>query len=85
MTSAALLKLGLRAEVKNFIDWYSSYQYENGMVPCVVDQRGPDPVPENDSHGELIFACMEYFRFTADTGTTSLQQRNISSASEQNR
>jgi hypothetical protein len=82
MTSAALLKLGLRAEVKNFIDWYSSYQYENGMVPCVVDQRGPDPVPENDSHGELIFACMEYFRFTADTAFLRTHWNNIVAAAE---
>ncbi|MDD8019388.1 MAG: discoidin domain-containing protein, partial [Bacteroidota bacterium] len=67
MTSDALLKLGIQDDVKKFIDWYASYQYENGMVPCVVDTRGPDPVPEHDSHGELIFACMEYFRFTADT------------------
>ncbi len=67
MTSAALLKLGMRDDVKKFIEWYASYQYENGMVPCVVDQRGPDPVLENDSDGEFIFACMEYVRFTADT------------------
>jgi len=82
MTSTALLKLGLRTEVKNFIDWYSSYQYENGMVPCVVDQRGPDPVPENDSHGELIFACMEYFRFTADTAFLRSHWNNIVAAAE---
>ncbi len=82
MTSAALLKLGLRSEVKNFIDWYSSYQYENGMVPCVVDQRGPDPVPENDSHGELIFACMEYFRFTADTAFLRGHWKHIAAAAD---
>ena len=82
MTSAALLKLGLRSEVKNFIDWYSSYQYENGMVPCVVDRRGPDPVPENDSHGELIFACMEYFRFTGDTASLREHWKNIVAAAE---
>ncbi|MCX6142329.1 MAG: discoidin domain-containing protein [Ignavibacteriales bacterium] len=67
MTSSALLKLGLQKHVRQFVEWYSSYQYENGMVPCVVDKRGPDPVPENDSEGQLIFACMEYFRFSKDT------------------
>lgn len=67
MTSDALLKLGITEEPKKYLDWYSSYQYESGAVPCVVDTRGPDPVPEHDSHGELIFACMEYFRFTGDT------------------
>jgi hypothetical protein len=73
MTSDALLKLGIQDEPKKYLNWYSSYQYENGMVPCVVDTRGPDPVPENDSHGELIFGCMEYFRFTNDT--TFLRER----------
>jgi hypothetical protein len=31
-----------------------------------VDARGADPVPENDSHGELIFLIMEYYRYTHD-------------------
>lgn len=82
MTSAALLKLGLTDEVKKFVEWYSSYQYENGMVPCVVDHRGADPVPENDSHGELIFSCMEYFRFTRDTTFLRARWRTIVSAAE---
>lgn len=80
MTSSALLKLGLREDVRRYIDWYSSYQYENGMVPCVVDKRGPDPVPENDSHGELIFACMEYFRFSHDTTFLRSRWPNIVAA-----
>jgi hypothetical protein len=33
----------------------------------VVDKRGADPTPENDSHGEYIFAVREYFTFTHDT------------------
>jgi len=67
LTSSALLKSGIVQEVKDFIDWYTSYQYENGKVPCVVDGRGPDPVPENDSHGEMIYLIREYFNFTHDT------------------
>jgi hypothetical protein len=31
-----------------------------------VDKRGADPVPENDSHGELIFAVAELYRYTHD-------------------
>src|SRR5262249_22830984 len=31
-----------------------------------VDRNGPDPLPEHDSHGELIYAVMECFRFTRD-------------------
>ena len=49
-----------------FVDWYAPYQFESGKVPCVVDRRGPDPVPENDSHGELILAVMNVYRFTSD-------------------
>ena len=80
LTSSAMLKFGLVDEVKRFISWYAPYQYDNGMVPCVVDRRGPDPVPENDSHGELIFSCMEYFRFTADTAFLKARWPNIVAA-----
>ncbi len=66
LTSSALLKMGVRREVKAFINWYSAYQYANGKVPCVVDSRGPDPTPENDSHGQLIFALLQYYNFTGD-------------------
>jgi hypothetical protein len=34
----------------------------------VVDRRGPDPVPENDSHGEYIYAVWTYFAYTRDAG-----------------
>jgi hypothetical protein len=67
LTSSALLKSGIVTEVKEFIEWYASHQYENGKVPCVVDARGPDPVPEHDSHGQLIYLIREYFNFTGDT------------------
>ncbi|HWA15881.1 MAG TPA: hypothetical protein VG817_05585, partial [Gemmatimonadales bacterium] len=42
------------------------YQYPNGKVPCCVDARGADPVPEHDSHGEFIYLVMEYYRHTGD-------------------
>ena len=67
LTSSALLKSGIVTEVREFIEWYAASQYENGKVPCVVDARGPDPVPENDSHGQLIYLIREYFNFTGDT------------------
>lgn len=67
LTSSALMKSGIVPEVKDFIKWYSGYLYENGKVPCVVDGRGPDPVPENDSHGQFIYLLREYFNFTKDT------------------
>ena len=74
LTSSALLKSGIVKEVKDFIYWYADHLYENGKVPCVVDSRGPDPVPENDSHGEFIYLIKEYFNFTKDT--TFLREMN---------
>ncbi len=77
LTSSALLKSGIVPEVKDFIDWYSDHLFENGKVPCVVDSRGPDPVPENDSHGEFIYLIREYFNFTKDTAFLRSKNENV--------
>lgn len=77
LTSSALLKSGIVDEVREFIDWYSEYQYENGKVPCVVDKRGADPVPEHDSHGEYIFLLKQYFNFTRDTSVLRKHNQRI--------
>ncbi|MBK7632318.1 MAG: discoidin domain-containing protein [Ignavibacteriales bacterium] len=80
LTSSALLKSGIVDEVKEFINWYTANQYENGKVPCVVDSRGPDPVPENDSNGELIYLIREYFNFTKDTTFLRSKNENVKRA-----
>ena len=54
MISEGLLRMGREDVVEDYVEWYAPYQFENGKVPCCVDDRGSDPVPENDSHGELI-------------------------------
>jgi hypothetical protein len=66
LTSTALLRLGHSAEVKDFMEWYAPYQYDNGKIPCCVDEHGATPVPENDSHGEFIYLVAEYYRHTGD-------------------
>ena len=66
MTSAALLEFGLSDEVRQWIEWFAPNQFESGKVPCVVDKRGPDPVAEHDSHGQLIFAIANYHRYRPD-------------------
>ncbi|HEX8875174.1 MAG TPA: hypothetical protein VF777_00365 [Phycisphaerales bacterium] len=66
LTSSALLATGHAAEVARFIDWYGPYQYPSGKIPCVVDKRGSDPVPEHDSHGQFIYLLWKYYRFTGD-------------------
>src|SRR3546814_2616079 len=52
--------------VREYVEWYAPYQFDDGMVPCCVDDRGSDPVPENDSHGELIFNIDELYRHDGD-------------------
>jgi hypothetical protein len=66
LTSEAMLRLGHEDAVRDFLRWYAPYQFPNGKVPCCVDARGGDPVPENDSHGELIFLVSELYRYTHD-------------------
>lgn len=80
LTSSALLKMGVQQEVKDFINWYSAYQYADGKVPCVIDSRGPDPTPENDSHGQLIFAILQYFNFTGDKTFLRAHYSNVQKA-----
>lgn len=66
LMSLALLRTGNPAPVREFAEWYARFQQPNGSVPCCVDWRGADPVPEHDSHGELIFLIMSYYRYTHD-------------------
>jgi hypothetical protein len=66
LTSTALLCTGHPEQAKAFLDWFAGHQYPNGKVPCVVDVRGPDPVPEHDSTGEFIYALLKCYRFTRD-------------------
>jgi len=68
LTSAALLGMGHTEEVREYLQWYAHYQTADGAIPCCVDARGADPVPEHDSHGEFIYAVMEYYRYTRDVG-----------------
>ncbi|MEO5590450.1 MAG: coagulation factor 5/8 type domain-containing protein, partial [Gemmatimonadaceae bacterium] len=80
LTSAALLRLGQFDEVKEFIDWYARHQFANGKIPCCVDARGADPVPENDSQGEFIYLVAEYYRHTGDRALLERTWPNVSRA-----
>lgn len=66
MTSQLLLRLGHEATVVEFLLWYADYQFGNGKIPCCVDARGADPVPENDSSGQFLFLIDETFRYNDD-------------------
>ncbi|WP_224362921.1 discoidin domain-containing protein [Hyalangium versicolor] len=66
MIAEALLRLGHSEEAKGYLRWYATHLFANGKVPCCVDARGADPVPENDSHGEFIHLAAEVWRYTGD-------------------
>ncbi|MEG1680335.1 MAG: discoidin domain-containing protein, partial [Stenotrophomonas sp.] len=80
MISEGLLRMGRADAVRQYVDWYAPYQFESGMVPCCVDARGSDPVPENDSHGELIYTIAEYWRHTGDTAFLQQMWPHVQSA-----
>lgn len=69
LTSEALLRTGHAGHVAAFLNWYAPFQFASGKVPCCVDYRGADPVPENDSDGEFLFLVHELYRYTGDTVT----------------
>ncbi len=66
MMSAALLRMGHAAEVREFIAWYAPHQRADGFVPCCVDREGTDWLVEHDSHGQLLALFADYHRFTGD-------------------
>ncbi|MCK5160720.1 MAG: discoidin domain-containing protein [Candidatus Aureabacteria bacterium] len=67
IVSSLFLKLGLVDEAKEFIDWYTGYQYETGEIPPIVRMKeGPEIVDEYDSQGEFIFTVFQYYVFTKD-------------------
>jgi hypothetical protein len=66
MMSEGLLRLGNDGVAKDYARWFAPYRFANGKIPCCVDRRGADPVPENDSQGEFIFMAAELWRYTHD-------------------
>ena len=66
MMSESLLRLGYADVAADYARWYAPHQFRSGKVPCCVDERGADPVAENDSPGEFIFLVDEIYRYTRD-------------------
>lgn len=66
MMVAGLVRMGETQAAREFVDWFGTHIFESGKVPCCVDQRGADPVVENDSHGQYLFAVAELWRHTQD-------------------
>ncbi|MFG6463132.1 hypothetical protein ACG04Q_16280 [Roseateles sp. DXS20W] len=66
MMVAGLVRMGETQAAREFVDWFAGHIFDSGKVPCCVDQRGADPVVENDSHGQYLFAVAELWRHTQD-------------------
>lgn len=66
MMAEGLNRVGHADLSADYLEWFAPYVFDNGKVPCCVDARGSDPVPENDSHGEFIFLAAETYRYTRD-------------------
>jgi hypothetical protein len=66
MMAAALLRLGETRAPEDYLRWYAGFLFANGKVPCCVDERGADPVPEHDSAGEFIYLAAEVYRRGGD-------------------
>ena len=68
MMAESLLRLGHPDVAADYLRWYVQHLFSTGKVPCCVDARGRDPVPEHDSPGELVFLAAEIYRYTGDRG-----------------
>jgi hypothetical protein len=67
MMVAGLLRLGETEVAREFVDAFAERIFDSGKVPCCVGAHGADPVVENDSHGQYLYAVAEVWRHTRDT------------------
>jgi hypothetical protein len=80
MIGEALLRLGHPDVAIDFLRWYAPYQFASGKVPCCVEAHGAVPVPENDSHGQLIHLAAEIARYTRDRAQLAAVWPNVRAA-----
>ena len=66
MTGSVLSSLGFAQVSKEYADWFTPQLFANGKVPCCIDARGADPVPENDSMGAYLHLLADTYRHTGD-------------------
>lgn len=80
MMAESLLRLDHGQAAADYLRWFAPRQFASGKVPCCVDRRGKDPVPENDSHGELIFLAAETYRYGRDRALLTSVWHNVAAA-----
>jgi len=81
MIAESLLRLNHQQAAIDYANWFAPFQFDSGKIPCCVDARGADPVPENDSHGEFIFLVAEIYRHTRDQTFANKMWPYVSKAS----
>ena len=82
MIAESLMRLGYASVAADYLRWYAPHQFADGKVPCCVDARGADPVPENDSPGQFIFLAGEVYRYTYDRTLLTQMWPHIKAAAE---
>ena len=91
MAATALLKMGITAEIREFIDWFTTFQEESGLVPPIIDTKAEDPLweekpPHNlieyDCQGEYVYTVFEYYKFTRDKDFLKGKLINVKKALE---
>jgi hypothetical protein len=80
MIGEALLRLGHPEPAADFLRWYAPYQFSSGKVPCCVEAHGAVPVPEHDSHGQLIVLAATLHRYTPDRARLAAVWPNVQAA-----
>ena len=80
MISDVLLRLGHPDVAADYLRWYAPHQFASGKIPCCIDARGADPVPENDSPGEFIFLVDEIYRYTGDRALLASMWPHVAAA-----
>lgn len=73
MMAAGLVRVGEVDAAREFVDAFAAHVFPSGHVPCCVDRRGADPIAENDSAGEFLFAVEQVAQHTADRGWLARQ------------
>jgi hypothetical protein len=80
MIGEALLRLGHPQVAADFLRWYAPHQFPSGKVPCCVEGDRAVPVPEHDSHGELIVLAATLHRYAPDRARLAAVWPNVVAA-----